>query len=258
MPATPMIYTRGILQEYNTNDETWSEFLNQQALQRLDDARGQYTVLDLNALAVAGVYTLTVQNFLPDQARAAVLEFTGTGAFTVNAPSSPYWYIVHNDCTGILTLQPQGGIGVAIRPGCSAIWTSKGTSARIVDLRLDQIRLAAAPVDINGQRLFNGAAGTAATDFATLSNRINQFLAPNAPVDFGSQRATNGADPVASKDLVTKSFMEAAIALLSLVNLPSILGNSNKFLAVNAAGDNVEWRGAGGATSAGAYFTGGW
>ena len=258
MPATPMIYTRGILQEYNTNDETWSEFLNQQALALLDAARAQFTPIDLDAAAVAGAYTLTVQNFLVDQARAATLRFTGTGTFTVTGPPNAYWYIVINECTGIVNLKSTSGTSAPVRPGTSVIWTSDGTTAYVLDPTLDKVKPPAASVDMDSQKLINMAAATAATDGATLSNRLDQFVAPTNPLNLGTQRATNSADPIASTDLVTKAFMEAAIALLSLVNLPSVVGNSNKQLFVNAAGTNVEWRGGAGSSNAGAYFVGGW
>lgn len=180
----------------------WAISLNT-ALQRLDDARGQFTTV-----ALVGDYTLTSANFITDEARAAAIRFTGTGTFTVTAPAVSYWYIVQNDTTGTLTLKPSGGTGSEIRAGTRAIWYTDGTTGYTIDPTLDKIKTAAADVALGGFKLTGMGAGTAATDGATLSNKVHQFAAPTAALDMNSQKITSLATPTIATDAASKSYVD--------------------------------------------------
>lgn len=180
----------------------WATSLNA-AIQRLDDAIGQFTTI-----ALVGNYTLTSANFITDEARAATLRFTGTGTFTVTAPAVSYGYVIINDCTGDLTLKPSGGTGDIIRAGTRAIWVTDGTTGYTVDPTLDKIKAPVASVAMNGQKLTGMAAGTAATDGATLTNRIEQFTAPTGPLSMNSQKITSLATPTVATDAANKSYVD--------------------------------------------------
>jgi hypothetical protein len=185
MTATATTRVRAIKQAYQSNDETWGGVLNDGALDRLDDARGQWVTK-----ALTGNYTLDVQNFIQDEARAPMLRFTGTGPFTVTVPAVSFWYIVRNDCTNDLTVTPSGGTGAVIRAGRTAIWTSDGTLSYVLDPRLNELRAPNASVDMGSQKAVSMAAGTAATDGATLSNTVAQFAAPAAALAMNNQKIT--------------------------------------------------------------------
>lgn len=268
MTATATTRVRAIKQAYQSNDETWGGVLNDGALDRLDDARGQWVTK-----ALVGNYTLDVQNFIQDEARAPMLRFTGTGPFTVTVPAVSFWYIVRNDCTNDLTVTPSGGTGAVIRAGRTAIWTSDGTLSYVLDPRLNELRAPNASVDMGSQKAVSMAAGTAATDGATLSNtvaqfaapaaalamnnqkitnqadptnaqdgatkayvdarRLDQLVAPTAPVSMGAQLVTNVATPSAGTDAANRNFVQSEIAAVATINLPSVTGNAGRYLTNN-------------------------
>jgi len=83
------------------------------------------TVIDLIDFAIAGWTTialasnviLTSANYASDQARSAMLKFTGTGSFTVTIPSVSKRYDVFNATTGTLTLTTGAGASASLSPG---------------------------------------------------------------------------------------------------------------------------------------------
>lgn len=91
---------------------TWGDHLDV-VLQHADYAIAGY----LTKALTASPYTLTTANLADDEARAAMLKFTGTGAFTVTIPSVSKAYLVWNACTGVVTISTGAGATVAIDPG---------------------------------------------------------------------------------------------------------------------------------------------
>ena len=67
--------------------------------------------------ALTADYVLTTANAGDDEARAAVLKFTGAGPFTVTIPSVSKLYSVWNACTGAVTITTGAGSTVAVQPG---------------------------------------------------------------------------------------------------------------------------------------------
>lgn len=83
------------------------------------------TNFDLIEAAIAGFsiipltadYTLTTANFASDEARSAMLKFTGAGPFTVTIPSVSKQYLAWNACTANVTLTTGAGTTVVIEAG---------------------------------------------------------------------------------------------------------------------------------------------
>lgn len=71
--------------------------------------RADFSIAGLSTIALTGPYTLTSSNTADDEARSAILKFTGTGAFTVTIPSVSKVYQVWNACTGVLTVTTGAG-----------------------------------------------------------------------------------------------------------------------------------------------------
>jgi hypothetical protein len=182
---TPSARVRAIKQDYQSNPETWGGVINDAVVERLDEARGQWVTK-----ALVGNVSLDVQNYIVDEARAPMLRFTGAGPFTVTVPAVSYWYIVRNDCSADLTMVPLAGTGAVIRAGRTAIWTTNGTIAYVLDPRLNELRVPNANVDMGSQKAVSMAAVTAATDGATLSNTVAQFAAPAAALAMNNQKIT--------------------------------------------------------------------
>lgn len=96
------------LQETGANVNTWGALLDT-ALQLVDDA-----IAGMTSVTLTANYTLTSANFTEDEARKAILKFSGTGSYTVTIPSVSKAYVVWNNTSGTLTISTGAGTTVAI------------------------------------------------------------------------------------------------------------------------------------------------
>lgn len=110
MPSSYTTSLRFELQFTGENVNLWGDKLNA-ALSRADTSIAGWLTK-----ALTGPYTLSTANGAPDEARSAMLKFTGTGAFTVTIPAVSKRYDVWNACTGDLTLT-NGSASVVVKPG---------------------------------------------------------------------------------------------------------------------------------------------
>jgi len=110
MPSSYTTSLRLELQFTGENLNLWGDKLNA-ALSRADDAVAGWLTKPLT-----GNYALTTANGAADEARRAMLKFTGAGSFTVTAPAVAKRYDVWNACTGDLTLT-NGSASVTVKAG---------------------------------------------------------------------------------------------------------------------------------------------
>lgn len=111
MPSSWSPSLRFELQFTGENINLWGDKLN--------------AVLGHADYAVAGFLTkplttsvaLTTANAGDDEARAAMIKFTGAGPFTVTLPSVSKAYLIWNACAAALTLTTGAGATVSIDPG---------------------------------------------------------------------------------------------------------------------------------------------
>lgn len=125
MPSSWSPSLRFELQFTGENINLWGEKLNA-ALSRADYAIAGFTTIPL----VTSPYALTTANGSADEARSAMLKFTGTSAFTVTIPAVSKTYVVWNACSGIVTLTTGAGATVAIDPGDIVIVLCDGTNVK--------------------------------------------------------------------------------------------------------------------------------
>ena len=126
MPSSYTTSLRFELQFTGENLNLWGDKLNA-ALSRADDAIAGWLTKPLT-----GDYALTTANGGPDEARRAMLKFTGTGSFTVTVPAVAKRYDVWNACTGDLTLT-NGSASVVVKPGeVVAVVTDGGAAMKRV------------------------------------------------------------------------------------------------------------------------------
>ena len=111
MPSSWSPSLRFELQFTGENINLWGDKLNA-VLAHADQAIAGWLTKPLT-----GDATLTTANAGDDEARAAMLKFTGTGSFTVTLPSVSKTYAVWNACTGVLSLTTGAGSAVAVDPG---------------------------------------------------------------------------------------------------------------------------------------------
>lgn len=150
MPSSYSASLRFELQFPGENINLWGDKLNG-AFQRVDSAVAGWTTK-----ALTGNYTLTTANGSADEARSAMLKFTGTGPYTVTIPSVSKRYDVWNAMSGALTLTTGAGATAILQAGetCSVMCDGSGV------YRIQ-------PTDFGGAKITTLGTPTANTDAAT-------------------------------------------------------------------------------------------
>ena len=116
MPSSWSSSLRFELQFTGENINLWGEKLNA-VLQHVD-----YAVAGWLTKPLTGNATLTTANAAVDEARAAMIKFTGgAGPFTVTLPAVSKSYLVWNACTGPVTLTTGAGATVTVDAG-DIVW----------------------------------------------------------------------------------------------------------------------------------------
>ena len=116
MPSSWSSSLRFELQFTGENINLWGDKLNV-ALQRCDYAIAGWLVKPLT-----GSVALTTANAADDEARAAMIKFTGgAGPFTVTLPAVSKSYLVWNACAGPVTLTTGAGATVTVDAG-DIVW----------------------------------------------------------------------------------------------------------------------------------------
>ena len=111
MPSAWSSSLRFELQFTGENINLWGDKLNA-VLQHAD-----YAVAGWLTKPLTGDCALTTSNAGDDEARAAMIKFTGAGPFTVTLPSVSKRYDIWNACLGAVTLTTGAGAAVSVQPG---------------------------------------------------------------------------------------------------------------------------------------------
>jgi hypothetical protein len=111
MPSSWSSSLRFELQFTGENINLWGDKLN------VVLSHADFGVAGCLTKALTADYVLTTANAGDDEARAAVLKFTGAGPFTVTIPSVSKLYSVWNACSGVVTVTTGAGASVAVQPG---------------------------------------------------------------------------------------------------------------------------------------------
>src|SRR5690348_1748016 len=111
MPSSWSPSLRFELQFTGENINLWGDKLNA-VLQHAD-----YAVAGWLTKPLSGATALTTANAGDDEARAAMIKFTGAGPFTVTIPSVSRAYAIWNACTAAVTITTGAGTTLVIDPG---------------------------------------------------------------------------------------------------------------------------------------------
>jgi hypothetical protein len=111
MPSSWSSSLRFELQFTGENINLWGDKLNTVL------AHADYAVAGWLTKALTGDYALSTANAGDDEARAAMIKFTGAGPFTVTIPSVSKAYAVWNACSGAVTMTTGAGAAVGVQPG---------------------------------------------------------------------------------------------------------------------------------------------
>jgi len=207
MPSSYTTSLRFELQFTGENVNLWGDKLNA-ALSRADDAIAGWLSKPLT-----GDYTLSTANGAADEARKAMLKFTGTGAFTVTVPAAPKRYDVWNACSGDLTVT-NGSASVAVKAGevVSVVTDGGGNIARVQPAEFGGATLTGvaqisglSPPTSSGQVATKGYVDATAFNMAAGSlpgqaGNVGKFLTTNGSAALW---ATPFASPIITAPIIT-------------------------------------------------------
>jgi hypothetical protein len=214
MVSTPEPLTRAELQATGENVNVWGVNLDA-VIQRLAENSSQYTAVAVTSPSTA----LTALNYVADQARSAILKFTGTltANTTIVTPNVAKVYVALNACSGAFTLSLQtGAIGtaVALRAGVPTLCFSDGTNWTKLDLTLDQILTAAANVSFGGVEL-QSIATTSTGSSAVNNTRLSAAIA-SASIPAATGAVKNTVSDTSANYLAAKLAALGAVVLTTL------------------------------------------
>jgi len=118
------------LQADGENANTWGQRLNNNVIQLVDDAVAAYTTISIGSAS----YTLTNNDGATDEARSAILEFTGVVSTSINViiPSQSKFYLVRDKTTrandASYVLQTAGNAGISPAVSSRGIYFCDGTN----------------------------------------------------------------------------------------------------------------------------------
>ena len=118
------------LQADGENANTWGQRLNNNVIQLVDDAIAGYTPISIGSAS----YTLSENNGASDEARSAMLEFTGVVSTSINViiPSQSKFYILRDKTTrannAAYVLQTAGNAGVSPAVSSRGVYFCDGTN----------------------------------------------------------------------------------------------------------------------------------
>lgn len=123
MPSSYTPRLRLELQAAGENLNTWGAPKLNNAISRIDTA-----IAGRAAIVLAGApYSLSASNG-DDEARSAILDFTGTGPATVTLPSVSKVYLARNGASGPVTLTTGAGATLALAAGDAALVVCDATN----------------------------------------------------------------------------------------------------------------------------------
>lgn len=125
MPSTYTTSLRLELQAAGENLNTWGAPKLNNVINRAD-----FAIAGMMSKALTGDYALTTSNTSDDEARAAILKFTGAGPFTVTIPAVSKVYQVWNACSAALTITTGGATTAVLASGEVATIICDGASVR--------------------------------------------------------------------------------------------------------------------------------
>ncbi len=194
MPSSWSSSLRFELQFTGENINLWGDKLNV-VLQHAD-----YAIAGWLTKPLIGDTVLSTANAGDDEARAAMIKFTGAGPFSVTIPSVSKRYDIWNACTGVVTITTGAGATVGLQPGetasvlCSGVDVVRSQGTSFSGQRLTGVADPLSPQDAATKAYadalaFNANAGVlpgqgaGTTGWALFSNGSNAFWKPVASSD---------------------------------------------------------------------------
>jgi hypothetical protein len=134
----PSSYTSSLRLEKQATGEnlnTWGERLNLTGLDRIDFSIAGWTTISLTSSRA-----LTSSNTATDEARSAMLKFTGAGGFVVTLPSVSKAYMVWNASSAAITLTTGAGDTLQIDANDILVVICDGTNVKTLGFNNQSIK----------------------------------------------------------------------------------------------------------------------
>jgi hypothetical protein len=136
MPSSPSPLLGVELQALGENLNTWGDTKLNDVIKRLEEA-----IAGAVSIAVEANVSLTSTDYVQNQARYAMLIFTGTGGFNITCPATAKMYLVKNSCAAAVTFTH--GSGTTVSVGAGAIkWVATDGSDFFTAEEIDYLPLA--------------------------------------------------------------------------------------------------------------------
>ena len=193
------------LQADGENANTWGQRLNNNVIQLVDDAIAGYTPISIGSAS----YTLSENNGASDEARSAMLEFTGVVSTSINViiPSQSKFYIVRDKTTrdndASYVLQTAGNAGISPAVSSRGIYFCDGTNIHTLNaagLGLGTV----ASFDVTDTSIVGKADVNGVVSAATAITIDNTSTGGGAAVSIRAGWTVHGTSVLASTHVVTR------------------------------------------------------
>lgn len=122
MPSSPSPLLGVELQALGENLNTWGDTKLNDVIKRLEEA-----ISGAVSIAVEANVTLTSTDYVQNQARYAMLIFTGSGGFDITCPATAKTYLVKNSCAAAVTFTHGSGTEISVAAGAIKWVATDGT-----------------------------------------------------------------------------------------------------------------------------------
>lgn len=201
------------LQALGENLNTWGDPNLNNNFSRMEEA-----ICGAVSIAVEANVSLTSTDYVQNQARYAMLIFTGSGGFNITCPATAKMYLVKNDCAAAVTFTHGSGDTIAVAAGAIKWVATDGTDFFTAE---EQDYLLLTGGALSGNLTIGGTLGvTGATTLTGLAS-------------YDSDLSGSYTD----RSLVDKAYIDALA--FAAVDLPGQTGNAGKFLTTD--GTNASW-----------------
>jgi|TARA_A100001391_G_scaffold184517_2_gene152417 hypothetical protein len=193
------------LQADGENANTWGQRLNNNVIQLVDDAVAAYTTISIGSAS----YTLTNNDGATDEARSAILEFTGVVSTSINViiPSQSKFYLVRDKTTresdASYVLQTAGNAGISPAVSSRGVYFCDGTNIHTLNaagLGLGTV----ASFDVTDTSIVGKADVNGAVSAATAIIIDNTSTGGGAAVSIQAGWTVHGTSVEASTHVVTR------------------------------------------------------
>lgn len=187
MPSSYSNLLRLLKQATGENSTTWGDLVNSGFLELVEDSISGTAQVDLTS--GTGGYTLTSNNGTSDEARCAIIQFTGSPSVdkTITVPTTSKLYVVWNDLSTNKTLTMSTGAGTTTTLAQTKVDLILVTEDGIKSLLSEQLKSSNNLSDVESAATSRTNLGLGSA--STLAHSTDGTLSANSDVIIPTQKA---------------------------------------------------------------------